>query len=60
MQVYKGLDITTNNIQMHERLGLSHHLLGALDSSHAGPTPSQFRAEAAAAAIFLDTFPYPL
>ena len=49
MQVCKGLDITTNNIKMHERLGLSHHLLGDLDSSHAELTPSQFRPEAAAA-----------
>ena len=34
---------------MHERLGLSHHLLGDPDSSHAELTPSQFRPEAAAA-----------
>ena len=48
MQVCKGLDITTNNIKMHERLGLSHHLLGDPDSSHAELTPCQFRPEAAA------------
>lgn len=49
IQIYSGLDITTNKIQMHERQGVPHHLLGDFDSSHAEITPSQFRSVAAAA-----------
>ncbi|KAL7001133.1 Transferase of alkyl or aryl groups [Sarracenia purpurea var. burkii] len=47
MQVYRGLDITTNKIPMSDRLGVPHHLLGDLDlpTAHHHPdlTPSQFR-----------------
>ncbi|KAJ9694349.1 hypothetical protein PVL29_010041 [Vitis rotundifolia] len=49
IQIYSGLDITTNKIQMHERQGVPHHLLGDFDSFHAEITPSQFRSVAAAA-----------
>ena len=42
MQVYKGLDITTNKIPPHERRGVTHHLLGELDPVPDLP-PSEFR-----------------
>lgn len=31
MQVYKGLDITTNKVSEEESLGVPHHLLGTVD-----------------------------
>lgn len=31
MQVYKGLDITTNKVTQEEALGVPHHLLGTID-----------------------------
>ncbi|ORX46079.1 tRNA isopentenyltransferase [Hesseltinella vesiculosa] len=31
MQVYKGLDIITNKMPMHERLGIQHHLMDFLE-----------------------------
>ncbi|KAK9276324.1 hypothetical protein L1049_005855 [Liquidambar formosana] len=43
MQVYKGLDITTNKIPSEERLGVPHHLLGEFDSADPELTPSKFR-----------------
>lgn len=43
MQVYKGLDITTNKIPLHERRGFPHHLLGDVDPVHGELTPSEFR-----------------
>ncbi|XP_010265118.1 PREDICTED: adenylate isopentenyltransferase-like [Nelumbo nucifera] len=43
MQVYKGLDITTNKMPMHERLGVPHHLLGVVDSSYGEFSPSDYR-----------------
>ncbi|GAB4840304.1 hypothetical protein Ancab_021068 [Ancistrocladus abbreviatus] len=46
MQVYRGLDITTNKIPFHERLGFPHHLLGEFDSSLGDLTPSQYRSHA--------------
>ncbi|KAF3431714.1 hypothetical protein FNV43_RR26448 [Rhamnella rubrinervis] len=48
MQVYKGLDITTNKIPLHERLGVPHHLLGNVDPAHSELTPSEFRSVAGA------------
>uniref|UniRef100_A0A803LJG2 Uncharacterized protein n=1 Tax=Chenopodium quinoa TaxID=63459 RepID=A0A803LJG2_CHEQI len=33
IQVYKGLDITSNKISLEEQLGVPHHLLGTIDSS---------------------------
>jgi adenylate isopentenyltransferase (cytokinin synthase) len=43
MQVYKGLDITTNKILPHERRGVRHHLLGEVDPDEGEFTPAQFR-----------------
>ncbi|KAI3720045.1 hypothetical protein L6452_20952 [Arctium lappa] len=43
MQVYRGLDITTNKITMQEQLGVPHHLLGAFDPTKSVITPSEFR-----------------
>ncbi|KAI3433216.1 uncharacterized protein J3R85_007112 [Psidium guajava] len=43
MQVYRGLDITTNKITPAERLGVPHHLLGSYDPDDGEMTPSQFR-----------------
>ncbi|KAK3438076.1 hypothetical protein EUGRSUZ_C02688 [Eucalyptus grandis] len=43
MQVYRGLDITTNKIPPDERRGVPHHLLGSLDPDDGEMTPSQFR-----------------
>jgi adenylate isopentenyltransferase (cytokinin synthase) len=43
IQVYKGLDITTNKIPFHQRNNVPHHLLGDVDSSHGEFSPSDFR-----------------
>ncbi|KAI3816067.1 hypothetical protein L1987_15752 [Smallanthus sonchifolius] len=43
MQVYSGLDITTNKITMQEQFGVRHHLLGAIDPKRLVFTPSDFR-----------------
>ncbi|KAL5828283.1 hypothetical protein ACOSQ3_020088 [Xanthoceras sorbifolium] len=44
MQVYKGLDITTNKIPFHDRRGVPHHFLGELDTDENGElSPSEFR-----------------
>ncbi|KAH6755580.1 hypothetical protein C2S53_011620 [Perilla frutescens var. hirtella] len=45
IQVYKGLDITTNKIPLSERNSVPHHLLGEFDSSESHPefTPSDYR-----------------
>lgn len=43
MQVYRGLDITTNKMPFHERLGVPHHFLGDVDAIDADFTPSEFR-----------------
>ncbi|KAJ7954106.1 Adenylate isopentenyltransferase [Quillaja saponaria] len=43
MQVYRGLDITTNKIPIEERLGVPHHLLGEVDPVNGEFTPSDFR-----------------
>ncbi|KAG1368117.1 Adenylate isopentenyltransferase 1, chloroplastic [Cocos nucifera] len=49
IQVYRGLDITTNKIPLAERLGVPHHLLGQLDPA-AGELPAaKFRSLAASA-----------
>lgn len=42
IQVYRGLDITTNKILMHERRGVPHHFLGEFDPE-AEFSPSDFR-----------------
>ncbi|KAK9937766.1 hypothetical protein M0R45_014536 [Rubus argutus] len=49
MQVYKGLDITTNKLPVPERLGVPHHLLGEFDSLDGEVTPAKFRELAAQA-----------
>ncbi|XP_021298849.1 adenylate isopentenyltransferase [Herrania umbratica] len=46
MQLYNGLDITTNKIPLHERKGVPHFLLGEFDSIDADVAPSQFRSSA--------------
>ncbi|KAI3467081.1 hypothetical protein Pfo_023744 [Paulownia fortunei] len=48
IQVYRGLDITTNKIPLPERKNVRHHLLGDFDSSDSHPefTPSDFRSSA--------------
>ncbi|OIW06938.1 hypothetical protein TanjilG_18326 [Lupinus angustifolius] len=43
MQVYSGLDITTNKIPLHQRRGVTHHLLGDVDPSGGEFSPSDFR-----------------
>ncbi|WJX21387.1 hypothetical protein P8452_10831 [Trifolium repens] len=43
IQVYKGLDITTNKIPFHQRNNVPHHLLGDVDPSHGEFSPSDFR-----------------
>ncbi|PRQ40346.1 putative transferase [Rosa chinensis] len=43
MQVYKGLDITTNKIPVPDRLGVPHHLLGELDPLNGELSPAEFR-----------------
>ncbi|CAK7326591.1 unnamed protein product [Dovyalis caffra] len=43
MQVYKGLDITTNKVPIQDRLGVPHHLLGEFDPDDGELTPSEFR-----------------
>ncbi|KAL5194752.1 Adenylate isopentenyltransferase [Glycine soja] len=48
MQVYRGLDITTNKIPPAQRRGVPHHLLGDVDTDHHGEfSPADFRHRAA-------------
>ncbi|XP_043716903.1 adenylate isopentenyltransferase-like [Telopea speciosissima] len=42
LQVYSGLDITTNKISMLDRRGVPHHLLGFFDA-HREFSPSDYR-----------------
>jgi tRNA dimethylallyltransferase len=42
MQVYEGLDIVTNKVPVEERNGVTHHLLGTINSS-INFTPKDFR-----------------
>ncbi|KAH6834444.1 isopentenyltransferase 1 [Perilla frutescens var. hirtella] len=48
IQLYRGLDITTNKVPLHDRKNVRHHLLGEFDSSDSHPvfTPSDYRAAA--------------
>ncbi|PIA39774.1 hypothetical protein AQUCO_02600321v1 [Aquilegia coerulea] len=47
IQLYRGLDITTNKIPLQDRLGVHHHLLGEFDSDQIGElTPCQYRLHA--------------
>ncbi|CAN0876233.1 Adenylate isopentenyltransferase [Linum grandiflorum] len=43
MQVYRGLDITTNKISIQDRRGVPHHLLGEFDPAAGDFTAAQFR-----------------
>ncbi|KAL6190324.1 hypothetical protein ACLB2K_036722 [Fragaria x ananassa] len=43
IQVYKGLDITTNKIPFPDRRGVRHHLLGELDPLDGELSPADFR-----------------
>ncbi|XP_027367658.1 adenylate isopentenyltransferase-like [Abrus precatorius] len=47
MQVYRGLDITTNKIPFYQRRGVPHHLLGDVEPSLPEFSPSDFRRRAA-------------
>ncbi|KAG6493632.1 adenylate isopentenyltransferase-like [Zingiber officinale] len=49
IQVYRGLDITTNKIPVADRRGVPHHLLGELDPAAGELLPSGFRALASCA-----------
>ncbi|KAK4373308.1 hypothetical protein RND71_008692 [Anisodus tanguticus] len=48
IQVYNGLNITTNKISMLERRGVPHHLLGEFNATKSHPefSPSDFRSSA--------------
>lgn len=46
MQVYKGLDITTNKIPSHKRHNVPHHLLGEFVPDDVEFTPDDFRLQA--------------
>lgn len=43
MQVYRGLDVTTNKITLEQRCGIPHHLLGSFDPTRSVITPFNFR-----------------
>ncbi|KAL6529336.1 hypothetical protein OROGR_014959 [Orobanche gracilis] len=45
IQIYRGLDITTNKVSLPERKNVRHHLLGDFDSDESHPefTSSDFR-----------------
>ncbi|WCJ24510.1 Adenylate isopentenyltransferase [Euphorbia peplus] len=43
IQVYNGLDVTTNKIPIPDRRGIPHHLLGVFDPKDGELTPSEFR-----------------
>ncbi|CAL9160782.1 adenylate isopentenyltransferase-like [Musa acuminata AAA Group] len=49
IQVYRGLDITTNKMPLGERCGVPHHLLGELDPAAGELDPAGFRDMAARA-----------
>ncbi|KAL6848621.1 hypothetical protein ACP4OV_021204 [Aristida adscensionis] len=50
IQLYAGLDITTNKVPLDERRGVPHHLLGAVRPEAGELPPSSFRSLAAATA----------
>ncbi|KAE8787054.1 isopentenyltransferase 8 [Hordeum vulgare] len=49
MQLYQGLDVTTNKVPIADRRGVAHHLLGAVPPEAGALPPSSFRPLAAAA-----------
>ncbi|KAG0449975.1 hypothetical protein HPP92_026982 [Vanilla planifolia] len=48
IQVYRGLDVTTNKIPLADRCGVPHHLLGEIDPAEGELQPAGFRALAGA------------
>ncbi|KQK05019.1 adenylate isopentenyltransferase [Brachypodium distachyon] len=50
IQLYAGLDVTTNKVPPADRRGVPHHLLGALGPENGALPPAAFRSLAAAAA----------
>lgn len=42
IQLYRGLDITTNKMTLSQQLGVTHHLLGQIDPVNS-VSPSEFR-----------------
>ncbi|XP_010511841.1 PREDICTED: adenylate isopentenyltransferase 1, chloroplastic-like isoform X3 [Camelina sativa] len=46
IQVYEGLEITTNQITLQDRRGVPHHLLGYLNPEHGELTAAEFRSAA--------------
>ncbi|RWW83261.1 hypothetical protein BHE74_00008233 [Ensete ventricosum] len=49
IQVYRGLDVTTNKMPVVERCGVPHHLLGEVDPAAGEVSPAAFREMAARA-----------
>ncbi|KAM0870585.1 hypothetical protein ACQ4PT_039910 [Festuca glaucescens] len=50
IQLYAGLDVTTNKVPLADRRGVPHHLLGALRPDAGALPPASYRSLAAAAA----------
>ncbi|CAL4962018.1 unnamed protein product [Urochloa decumbens] len=50
IQLYAGLDVTTNKVPLADRRGVPHHLLGAVPPAAGELPPSSYRALAADAA----------
>ncbi|XBJ20024.1 hypothetical protein VPH35_010907 [Triticum aestivum] len=50
IQLYQGLDVTTNKVPLADRRGVAHHLLGAVPPDAGALPPSSFRALADAKA----------
>ncbi|RLN30215.1 adenylate isopentenyltransferase-like [Panicum miliaceum] len=50
IQLYAGLDVTTNKVPLEDRRGVPHHLLGAVRPEAGELPPSSFRSIAAATA----------
>ncbi|KAG7658861.1 unnamed protein product [Arabidopsis thaliana] len=46
IQVYEGLEITTNQITLQDRRGVPHHLLGVINPEHGELTAGEFRSAA--------------
>uniref|UniRef100_A0ACD5TE42 Uncharacterized protein n=1 Tax=Avena sativa TaxID=4498 RepID=A0ACD5TE42_AVESA len=50
IQLYAGLDVTTNKVPLADRRGVPHHLLGALRPDAGALSPTSYRSIAAATA----------
>ncbi|KAL6639442.1 hypothetical protein ACP70R_023172 [Stipagrostis hirtigluma subsp. patula] len=50
MQIYAGLDITTNKVRLQDRCGIPHHLIGAISGIGSDLPVSLFRSLATATA----------